>query len=224
MTNICNEDLTKTPPQGKIHSPSDIIARLGKAINSEESVYYWCYKNNIPVFAPAFTDGAIGDMVYCNQFRRPGFIIDMTKDLFKINHMCVTSKKTGLFTCGAGVTKHHILNANSMRDGANYAVYINNAAEHDSSDSGALPSEAVTWGKLAFDCVSTKIHGDATLVLPLIVAETFARNKELASRLPQYRNKKALALEQKVLASTIPRRAYKATQLARFARRVSKLF
>jgi deoxyhypusine synthase len=221
---LLNELHDEQDKEGKIHSPSEIIARLGKAINSEESIYYWCYKNNIPVFAPAFTDGAIGDMVYCNHFHRPGFIIDMTKDLFKINHMCVTAKKTGLFTCGAGVTKHHILNANSMRDGANFAVYINNAAEHDSSDSGALPSEAITWGKLAFDCKSTKIHGDATLVLPLIIAETFAKNKEFASRLPQYRNKKALELEQKVLASTIPRRVYKATQLARFARRVSKLF
>lgn len=138
--------------------------------------------------------------------------------------MAVNAKKSGMLTFGAGVTKHHILNANSMRNGADYAVYINNAAEHDSSDSGALPSEAVTWGKLAFDSISTKIHGDATLVLPLIVGETFAKNKEKVSRLAQYRNKKALDVENQMMETTIARRAYKATKIARTIRRVCRLF
>ena len=224
MVQLINEMHDEQDKNGTIFGPSDVIHRMGKYVDSEESVYYWCYKNNIPVFAPAFTDGAIGDIFFCNQFHRPGFVIDMNKDLHKINMMAVNAKKSGMLTFGAGVTKHHILNANSMRDGADYAVYINNAAEHDSSDSGALPSEAVTWGKLAFDSVSTKIHGDATLVLPLIVGETFAKNKELVSRLPQYRNKKALEVEQKMLATTLPRRAYNATKIARFARRVCRLF
>lgn len=125
----------------------------------------------------------------------------MNKDLYKINMMCVNAKKTGIFTLGAGVTKHHILNANSLRNGANYAVYINNAPEHDCSDSGALPSEAITWGKLATDSISTKIHSEASLVFPLVVGETFVKNKEKASKLPQYRNKKALEVENSMLAS-----------------------
>jgi deoxyhypusine synthase len=37
-----------------------IIARLGQAINHPDSVYYWAWKNNIPVFCPAITDGSIG--------------------------------------------------------------------------------------------------------------------------------------------------------------------
>lgn len=50
---------------------------MGKAINNENSVYYWCYKNNIPVYSPAFTDGGIGDaLFFYNQL--DGFIIDMT--------------------------------------------------------------------------------------------------------------------------------------------------
>ena len=35
-------------------TPSKIIARLGKEINNEESVYYWASKYSIPVFSPAF--------------------------------------------------------------------------------------------------------------------------------------------------------------------------
>jgi deoxyhypusine synthase len=52
-------------------TPSSIIHRLGKEINNEESVYYWCYKNNIPVFCPAITDGSLGDMLYFHSYRRP---------------------------------------------------------------------------------------------------------------------------------------------------------
>jgi deoxyhypusine synthase len=41
---------------------------MGKEINNEESIYYWCWKNNIPVFSPALTDGAIGDIIYFQSY------------------------------------------------------------------------------------------------------------------------------------------------------------
>ena len=47
--------------QGEIWTPSKMIKLLGERIENEESVYYWCSKNNIPVFCPAITDGSIGD-------------------------------------------------------------------------------------------------------------------------------------------------------------------
>jgi len=34
-----------------------VIARLGKEIDNEDSVYYWAQKNGIPVYCPALTDG-----------------------------------------------------------------------------------------------------------------------------------------------------------------------
>lgn len=40
-------------------TPSKFIDRLGQEIDNEESVYYWCHKNNIPVFCPAITDGSV---------------------------------------------------------------------------------------------------------------------------------------------------------------------
>jgi deoxyhypusine synthase len=47
---------------------------------------------------------------------------------------------------GGGVVKHHICNANLMRNGADFAVFINTAHEFDGSDSGASPDEAKSWG------------------------------------------------------------------------------
>ena len=38
-------------------------------VNDKSSVCYWAYKNNIPIFCPALTDGSLGDMLYMHSFR-----------------------------------------------------------------------------------------------------------------------------------------------------------
>ena len=61
-----------------------------------------------------------------------------------------------------------------FRNGADYAVYINTVPEYDGSDSGALPEEAVSWGKILPDADRVKVYCEASLIFPLIVAKTFA--------------------------------------------------
>jgi deoxyhypusine synthase len=61
-----------------------------------------------------------------------------------------------------------------MRNGADYSVYINTGQEFDGSDAGARPDEAVSWGKIAIDAKPVKICADASMVFPLLVAQTFA--------------------------------------------------
>ena len=46
-----------------------------------QSIYYWCWKNNIPVFSPALTDGSIGDMIYFHSYTNPGLKIDIVEDI-----------------------------------------------------------------------------------------------------------------------------------------------
>ena len=46
--------------------------------------------------------------------------------------------------------------------------------EFDGSDSGAKPDEAVSWGKVRLDATPVKVCADATLIMPLLVAQTFA--------------------------------------------------
>ncbi len=161
---------------GETTSPSKLINILGKEINNEQSIYYWCYKNNIPVYCPAITDGSIGDMVYFFKNKNPNFKLDVSDDIVDINNSTIGKKKTGMIILGAGVIKHHINNANMFRNGANYAVYINNAQESDGSDSGARPDEAVSWGKIAKDAETVKVFGDASILFPLIVGKTFAHS------------------------------------------------
>lgn len=160
-------------------SPSKIIQRLGERINDESSIYYWAAKNQIPVFSPALTDGSMGDMMYFHSYRNPGLIVDILSDLRRLNVMAVKARHSGMIILGGGVVKHHICNANLMRNGADFAVFINTASEFDGSDAGARPDEAISWGKINKNASPVKLYAEATLVFPLIVAQTFAKAKKL---------------------------------------------
>jgi len=52
-------------------------------------------------------------------------------------------------------------------------VFINTASDYDGSDTGARPDEAVSWGKIKLDASPVKLYGDATILFPLIVSQTF---------------------------------------------------
>jgi deoxyhypusine synthase len=162
--------------QGKVAwTPSRVIKRLGEEVRSEESFCYWCARNDIPVFCPALTDGSLGDMIFFHSFAKPGLVIDIVEDLRAINSMALFARKTGMIILGGGVVKHHTCNANLMRNGADFSVFINTAADFDGSDAGAQPDEAISWGKIRMDARPVKVHGDAALIFPLLVAQTFAK-------------------------------------------------
>lgn len=161
---------------GKIITPSSLIWKLGEKINDERSICYWAFKNKIKMYCPAITDGAIGDNIYFFKYKRKDFKLDVSEDIKDLNDSTIGLKKSGLILLGSGVIKHSILNANMFRNGADYTVYINNAAEFDGSDAGALPDEAVSWGKILPDSESVKVFGDATILFPILVAESFAKN------------------------------------------------
>ncbi|KAJ0715922.1 Deoxyhypusine synthase [Helianthus annuus] len=109
-------------------------------------------------------------MLYFHSFRNnPGLVVDVVQDIRAMNGEAVHAdpRKTGMIILGGGLPKHHICNANMMRNGADYG-----------SDSGARPDEAVSWGKIRASAKSVKVHCDATIAFPLLVAETFAAMKE----------------------------------------------
>jgi deoxyhypusine synthase len=148
------------------------IGKLGKG---KESIYYHCWKNNIPVFCPAIMDGSLGDMIYFFKSKNKDFKIDISEDTVELNNTTVGKNKTGMIILGSGVVKHAICNANLYRNGADYAVYVNSFSEFDGSDSGASPEEAKSWGKIkgSNESESVKVVGDATIIFPLIVASAF---------------------------------------------------
>ncbi|KAI0774113.1 Deoxyhypusine synthase [Fomes fomentarius] len=176
LTPILDAMLAEQKETGQVWTPSTFIRRLGKEIDNEESVYYWAYKNDIPVFCPALTDGSLGDMIYFHSFRNPGLIVDIVQDIRNLNELSRKSKKAGMIILGAECANIKLRTpCLSYRNGADYSVYINTGQEFDGSDSGARPDEAVSWGKIRAGSESVKVFADATLVFPLLVAATFAQ-------------------------------------------------
>ena len=171
---ILEELYLEQKKSGKAICASNLIWKLGEKINDKRSICYWAWKNKIMIYCPAITDGALGDNIYFFKFKRPDFAVDIAEDIKRLNDTTIGLKKSGLMILGSGVVKHAILNANMLRNGANYTVYINNAQEFDGSDAGALPDEAVSWGKILPESDSVKVFGDATILFPILVAESFA--------------------------------------------------
>ena len=159
-------------------TPSTVIARLGREIGDPSSFCYWAARNGIPVFCPALTDGSLGDMLYFHSYKNPpGLSIDIVADVRRVNDEALKAspRKTGLVILGGGLPKHHVCNANLMRNGADFAVFVSTAQEFDGSDSGARPDEAVSWGKIRADARPVNVHCDATIAFPLLVSQTFAK-------------------------------------------------
>ncbi len=168
----------KQKEEGVIFCPKDLIRELGIKINDENSILYWAAKNDIPVFCPGLIDGSLGDLIYFFKQSHPDFLIDVSKEMKDIVNLVLNSEKTGAIILGGGISKHFTLNANIFKEGLDYAVYINTAQEYDGSDSGARVEEAITWGKVKVNAPSVKIHADATIAFPLLVAGAFVENEQ----------------------------------------------
>jgi deoxyhypusine synthase len=172
---VLDEMAREQREEGAVWSPSTVIARMGKEIDHEDSVYYWAQKNDIPVFCPAITDGSIGDQMFMQAIEGTPLVVDIVSDVARINCIAMDAPKTGMIILGGGLIKHHVLNANLLGGGGDFSVFINTGQEFDGSDSGARPDEAVSWGKISTNATPVKVYADASLVFPILVAQTFAK-------------------------------------------------
>ena len=177
------ERLLEMQRERGVLSASEVIYEIGRYMDEklgpekEKSVIYWAYKNKVPIFCPALTDGSIGDMLYFFKEERGDreLKIDIANDIVRLNNLAVEAKKTAAIVLGGALPKHAIINANLFRGGADYAIYVTTAVPWDGSLSGAPPSEGVSWGKIRAKADYVEIWADATLVFPLLVYKTFFR-------------------------------------------------
>ncbi len=155
-------------------SSSRLCREIGKRACNESSILYWAAKNDIPVYVPGITDGAVGYQIWLfSQDHK--FKLDLLKDSGELNDAVFAAKRTGALIIGGGISKHHTLWWNQFRDGLDYAVYISTADEWDGSLSGARPREAVSWGKINEKADKVMIEGDASLILPIMVSALIDR-------------------------------------------------
>jgi deoxyhypusine synthase len=150
-------------------SSRQLCHEIGKRICNESSILYWAARNNIPVYVPGITDGAVGYQTWFFS-QDHDFRINLLRDSGELNELVFNAKRTGALIIGGGISKHHTLWWNQFKDGLDYAIYISTADEWDGSLSGARPREAVSWGKISERAKKTMIEGDASIILPIMVS------------------------------------------------------
>ena len=150
-------------------STRDLIWEFGKRAD-DSTIIHWAWKNGIPVFVPGITDGAFGSQLWMFTQEHRDFRVNLFRDEDALSDIVFTAERTGALMIGGGISKHHTIWWNQFRDGLDHAVYITTAPEYDGSLSGAQVREAVSWGKVRADARYVTIEGDATVLLPLLVA------------------------------------------------------
>lgn len=143
----------------------------------ESSLLWNAWNRNIPVIIPGPYDGAVGSQIWIFQQFHKEFQLNLKKDEDLLSKVVFESKKTAALIIGGGIAKHHLLWWNQYRGGLDYAVQITTAIELDGSLSGARLNEAVTWGKINVKADNVSIWGDATIILPVLIAALYQNMK-----------------------------------------------
>jgi deoxyhypusine synthase len=160
----------------------EFCSKLGEymshAAKKDESVLYWAWKNSSPIFIPAPADGSVGSQVWGFNQKHADFTFDIIKDERELADIVFAAKQMGALIIGGGVSKHHTIWWSQFNGGLDYAVYITTAVEYDGSLSGAQTREAISWGKLKQGAKHVTIEGDATVLLPFMVAAVEERLKK----------------------------------------------
>ena len=158
-------------------STKEITWEFGHRLKDEKSILYWCAKNKIPIYVPGILDGAFGSQLWMFTQEHKGFKINLFKDEQELADIVFTASHTGALMIGGGISKHHTIWWNQYRNGLDYVVFITTAQEYDGSLSGAQVREGISWGKVQENAKQVTIEGDATVLLPLMIAAVFERLK-----------------------------------------------
>ncbi len=160
-------------------STKDLIWEFGKRLEKEkkgkDSLIYWAWKNEIPLFVPGISDGAFGSQLWMYYQEHRNITIDIFNDEQEISDIIFNADKTGALIIGGGISKHHTIWWNQFKGGLDYAVYVTTAVEYDGSLSGAKTREAISWGKIKEKADNVTIEGDATILIPLMISALFER-------------------------------------------------
>lgn len=154
-------------------TPGEIGKFLANIKNDNTSFLYWAHKNNISVFCPTFHDGAFGDFFVHYRERFENYRIDFLLENVKLTRLLQSFKRCGIIIIGGGTSKHFALNNSILRGGYDWSITITTAIPFDGSDSGGNEEEAKTWHKLRESSDNVRVYADATLVLPMILNNTF---------------------------------------------------
>lgn len=163
------DELTKVK---SVWGVRELLSEVGARLNDDNSFLRQAYLRGIPVYIPGIVDSCFGTslLMYSQSHK---FNIDVLKDQKELSDIVFDSKVTGALMIGGGISKHHTIWWNQFKGGLDYAVYLTTAFEYDGSLSGAQIREAVSWGKVKPEAKKVTVYGDATIILPILLAAVY---------------------------------------------------
>ncbi|NOX16871.1 MAG: deoxyhypusine synthase [Chlorobi bacterium] len=171
----------------KPYSSRELLWRFGKYLDenggpkTDDSVIYAAYKNDVPIFVPAFSDCSAGFGIIMHQTKNPQNHVsfDSGKDFLELTQIKLNAKETGIFMIGGGVPKNFtqdiVVAADILQEDApmhKYAIQITVADVRDGALSSSTLKEASSWGKVE-TTYEQMVFSEATLALPLIAGYAF---------------------------------------------------
>jgi deoxyhypusine synthase len=179
------------------YSSREFLWEFGKYLDEnggpkvDDSVIYACYKKNVPIFVPAFSDCSAGFGFVMHQHKNPENYVscDSGKDFYELTKIKLHSKETGIFMIGGGVPKNFtqdiVVAADILQEDADmhkYAIQITVADERDGALSGSTLKEASSWGKVSTS-FEQLVYCEATIAMPLVAGYAYHKGS--------WRNRKA---------------------------------
>ncbi len=151
----------------------EFLTEIGLRV--ENSILGVAAKKDVPVFCPAISDSAIGLQAWLYT-QTQKLSVDTFKDMREFMDICYNAKKTGAMFIGGGVPKNFILQSMIVTPKSfDYAIQLTTDNPEAGGLSGATLSEAKSWGKVAEKAREITVYGDATILLPIIVAAVLER-------------------------------------------------
>lgn len=156
----------------KCKTIKELLWKLGELVNNKDSVLTKCWKNEIPIFCPALADSGIGLMIWGRKMAGQKIEVDAFEDMKEIIDIAWTAKKSGIFYIGGGVPKNFIQQSMQFakKGGASYGIQVTTDRSEYGGSSGAELKEGISWGKMSEKGKFVNVYCDATIALPLILA------------------------------------------------------
>jgi len=169
------------------YSSRELLWHFGKYLDEndgpkvDDSVVYAAYKNNVPIFVPAFSDCSAGFGIVMHQHKNPEkhLSFDSGKDFLELTKVKLHSQDTGIFMVGGGVPKNFtqdiVVAAEILQENApmhKYAIQITVADVRDGALSSSTLKEASSWGKVE-TTFEQMVYSEATLAFPLITGYAY---------------------------------------------------
>ncbi|EMA67723.1 deoxyhypusine synthase [Halorubrum aidingense JCM 13560] len=158
---------------------ADLTRELGRAnaavnerddVAEDPGVAAAAYECDVPVYCPAVQDSVLGLQAWMYA-QTADFTLDALDDMTELTDLAFDAENAGCLLVGGGVPKNFTLQTMLVTPRAyDYAVQITMDPEATGGLSGATLEEARSWGKLEKDARNASVYGDATVMLPMLVA------------------------------------------------------